>query len=179
MQSTLGFNGNGKKSDLRKTLSIPRNIEEAKAAVRDKIEVPETKEASVAKKAESSEGPAAEVSKEKVGWALEEIIQGYKQSHRNMEIAVFKQSFELRGCQVHFSLHGELQQDIFEKCKPEINRLLKQKLKHPEVEVTCEVKQEEESGKNLYTSTDKLNYLLEKSPAMKELQKRFGLETDF
>ncbi len=120
-----------------------------------------------------------EVSKEGVGMALEEIIRGYKQSHRNMEIAVLNQPYELRGFQVHFLLHGELQQDIFEKCKPEINRLLKQKLRQPDVEVTCDLKQEEDSGKNLYTSTDKLNYLLQKSPALKELQKRFGLETDF
>ncbi|WP_114752656.1 hypothetical protein [Pleomorphovibrio marinus] len=130
------------------------------------------------KEEEASESQL-EITREQVAKALEEIIFGYKQSHRNMEIAVFKQEFELRTHQVHFFLHGELQQDIFEKCKPEINRLLKQKLKHPEVEASCEILEEKNTGKNLYTSTDKLNFLLEKSPALKELQKRFGLETDF
>lgn len=112
--------------------------------------------------------------------ALNDIIADYRLAHKNMEVSVLMQPFEVEEERIHFHLAGELQQDIFSKCKPELTGLLRKKLQHVRVDVTYEIVEEvNEPSKNLYTSTDKLHYLLEKSPALKELQKRFGLEADF
>lgn len=97
-----------------------------------------------------------------------------------MEVALLKQPWELQGERVHFLLSNDLQQEIFSKCKPELTGFFRKKLQHARVEVTFEIQIEAvNQSKNLYTSSDKLRYLLEKSPALKELQKRFDLETDF
>jgi hypothetical protein len=97
-----------------------------------------------------------------------------------METAVIKQPFEINGQQVLFFLNGEIQKDIFLKLKPELTLLLRQSLQNYKVEISFKIKEEVGSNvRRLYTSTEKLMYLREKSAALKELQKRFGLETDF
>ncbi len=97
-----------------------------------------------------------------------------------MEVAVLKQPLQLIDEEVTFLLSGDLQNDIFQKVKPELTGLLRRRLQNYKVDVFSEIKEDAaSSGSKLYTSTDKLNYLREKSPALKELQKRFGLETDF
>jgi hypothetical protein len=112
--------------------------------------------------------------------ALDAITAEYRLAHKNMEVSVLMQPFEVEGERVHFHLAGELQQDIFSRCKPELTGHLRKKLQHARVDVTFEIKEEiNDQSKNLYTSSDKLYYLLEKSPALKELTKRFGLEADF
>lgn len=109
---------------------------------------------------------------------MEQIITDYKAAHKNMEVAVLKQPFEVRGMQVHFQLAGELQKDIFSNLKPELTGLLRRKINHARLDVTFEMV-EESQGKNLYTSSDKLRYLLEKSEMLRILKDKFGLETDF
>jgi hypothetical protein len=70
--------------------------------------------------------------------------------------------------------------EVFQKAKPIILGLLREKLKNNLLVLEAvEVEEEDESSMRLYTSTDKLNHLKKKSPALSELQKRFGLETDF
>lgn len=118
--------------------------------------------------------------KERVAVVLEEILAEYKAAHKNMEVAVLRQPYELHETAIHFLLAGELQQDIFVRCKPELTGLFRRKLRHAKIEITYEIKAEpQDQAKNLYTATEKLQYLLQKSPALKELKKRFELETDF
>ncbi len=111
---------------------------------------------------------------------LKEITADFKHQGKNMESAMLKQPVKLQDKIVTFILNGELQEHIFARIKPELTGLLRRKLNNFGLEVQFEIKKEvvEESDK-LYTSTDKLAYLCKKSPALKELQKRFGLETDF
>ncbi|HLW19214.1 MAG TPA: hypothetical protein VKX33_02770 [Cyclobacteriaceae bacterium] len=111
---------------------------------------------------------------------LEQIILKFKEEHKNMEISVLRQPFKVMNDTVTFMLNGEMHKDIFAKIRPEITGMLRRALRNFKVDLTFEIKEDEEnSAKRLYTSTDKLNYLREKSPALKELQNRFGLETDF
>ena len=97
-----------------------------------------------------------------------------------MEMALLNQPFELRDQEVVFMLSMGLHEDLFPKLKPELTGILRRELRNPELEVTFEINPEAENpSKNLYTSREKLGYLMEKSPALKELKKRFGLEADF
>ena len=95
-------------------------------------------------------------------------------------MALLNQPFELRNREVVFMLSSGLHEDLFPKLKPELTGILRRKLREPDVEVTFEItEQAVDPLKNLYTSREKLTYLMEKSPALKELKKRFGLEADF
>ena len=111
---------------------------------------------------------------------FEEILVDFKKDHKNMEMALLNQPFELRDQEVVFMLSIGLHEDLFPKLKPELTGILRRELRNPELEVTFEINPEAENpSKNLYTSREKLGYLMEKSPALKELKKRFGLEADF
>lgn len=111
---------------------------------------------------------------------LDRIIFEFKEKGKHMEIAVIRQPFKIEGSKIFFLLNGEIQKDIFEKIRPELTGILKQFLNQAQLEVSFQINsQTEGAALKLYTSSDKLRYLREKSPALKELQKRFGLETDF
>ncbi|WP_373496086.1 hypothetical protein [Aquiflexum sp.] len=110
---------------------------------------------------------------------LFEITEDYKTNHKNLEVTVLKQEFVLEGETITFHLNGELQQDIFQKIKADVLGLLRRKLNNYSIHIQSEIKEEAEGKKKLYTSTDKLQYLKGKSPALAELQRRFQLETDF
>lgn len=111
---------------------------------------------------------------------INEIIEDYKVHDRSLEVTVLKQPIILEGETVTFQLNGEIQEGIFQKVKPEILQILRRKLNNYSIHLDAVIKEEEPNGKRkLYTSTDKLNHLLEKSPALEDLKRRFGLETDF
>lgn len=111
---------------------------------------------------------------------LQEIIHNFRESNKNMEVSILRQPFDILGEKITFLLNGEMQKDLFLKVRPEITLLIRNALQNFKVDVTYEIKTDAvSSSRKLYTSTDKLNYLREKSPQLKELQKRFGLETDF
>lgn len=112
--------------------------------------------------------------------ALEDIIYTFKQQGKNMEISILRQPFEVSGEKVVFLLSGDIQKDLFLKIRQEVTLLIRESLKNHKADLSFEIKEDAVSAaQKLYTSTDKLNYLREKSPALKELQQRFGLETDF
>ncbi|WP_162416974.1 DNA polymerase III subunit gamma/tau [Cyclobacterium roseum] len=127
-----------------------------------------------------NESPQRILREEEVKNALEEVKDDFKVGHKNMEMALLQQPFEVKNHQVVFFLQGGLQEDLFPKLKPELTGILRRKLHQPDLEVIFEVKAEAvDPAKSLYTSSEKLSYLLKKSPALKELKNRFGLETDF
>ena len=169
-------------SPIKKTLAIPGSILHAEQQSKAKSEIADKKltESNTAATPQDASYSNPQLDKNIVTQALNAIIADYRLAHKNMEVSVLMQPFVVEDERVHFRLSGELQQDIFSKCKPELTGLLRKKLQHVRVDVTYEIVEEAiEPSKNLYTSTDKLHYLLEKSPALKELQKRFGLEADF
>ncbi|SIT12756.1 hypothetical protein [Belliella pelovolcani] len=108
------------------------------------------------------------------------MVEEFKSNHKNLEVTVFKQPFRLDGEQITFLLNGEIQEEIFGKIRGEVQQLLRRKLNNYSVSILSEIHEEAvPEGKRLYTSTDKLNYLLEKHAPLRELQRKFGLETDF
>ncbi len=124
--------------------------------------------------------PAEPFDFEKLRSVILDIIQEFKLNHKNLETTVLKQPFELAEEKVLFYVSGEIQEGVFQKIKPEVIKLLRKKLNNNQVTLHVEIREDQSHQKNkLYTSTDKLNFLKQKSKAFSELQKRFGLETDF
>jgi hypothetical protein len=112
--------------------------------------------------------------------AIAEINELFKGERKNLEMTVLRQPIALEGNTLTFMLQGDLQMEIFQKAKPELLGLLRSKLHNEQLIIESKEVEEEHAGrKPLYTSTDKLNHLKQKSPALAELQRRFGLETDF
>jgi DNA polymerase-3 subunit gamma/tau len=118
--------------------------------------------------------------KEKLSNVLVGIIQTFKEEHRNLEAVALNQPFELEGEKAVFHLVSDIQAGIFQKIKQEITTELRRKLNNYNLQIEFEVREEvKDDKKRLYTSTDKLHYLREKSDLLDELLNRFKLETDF
>ncbi|EMS33346.1 hypothetical protein C943_00624 [Mariniradius saccharolyticus AK6] len=118
--------------------------------------------------------------KEKLSNVLVGIIQAFKEEHRNLEAVALNQPFELEGEKAVFHLVSDIQAGIFQKIKQEITTELRRKLNNYNLQIEFEVREEvKDDKKRLYTSTDKLHYLREKSDLLDELLNRFKLETDF
>lgn len=164
-----------------KTLAIPTSLSEVNRRLKEKPlpgKEPErkTEETDISHEAKAREPFNAG----KVQAVLEDVIFTFKEQGKNMEISILKQPFEVTGEKILFLLNGEIQKDIFSKIRQEITLLIRKGLQNHSVDLSFEIKEDAVSpSQKLYTSTDKLNYLREKSPALKELQQRFGLETDF
>ena len=111
---------------------------------------------------------------------LHEMVEEYKKDHKNLEVTVLKQPHKLEGEHITFFLNGEIQEDIFAKNRPVVMNIIRRRLNNYNVTISAQIQEDAvPEGKRLYTSSDKLNYLLEKHGALRELQRKFGLETDF
>ncbi|MBD8491145.1 DNA polymerase III subunit gamma/tau [Echinicola sp. CAU 1574] len=164
-------------------MPIPSNISEVKRKVKDQLKEQENSVATKPEKEDVLSGQelrSTPFDQGKFGAVLEDIIASFKSQKKHLECTVLKQPYQVNGSKINFFLNGELQEHLFVKLKPELMGIVKKKLQNDLVELDFEVKEDAVSEeKKLYTSTDKLAYLTKKSPALKELQKRFGLETDF
>ena len=172
------------KISVQKTLAIPRSIAEVKNRVQEKPQAPQQPPVLTQENPSPDSGAPSQPEEALEQHAVQEVLDGIivdlKEKGKHMEIAVIRQPFQIDGSSILFLLNGEIQKDIFEKIKPEITGKLKKSLSYPQLEVSFKINSETtDSVAKLYTSSDKLRYLREKSPALKELQKRFGLETDF
>lgn len=169
---------------IQKTVSIPKSLSEVTRLVQEKPAIQKDAPSLTLKSPPSEADPqcpaAAALDQPAIQEVLDKIIFEFKEKGKHMEMAVIRQPFTVEGNRILFLLDGGIQKDIFEKIKPALTGMLKRSLQPVQLEVAFQIKPPSAgaAGK-LYTSTDKLRYLREKSPALKELQKRFGLETDF
>jgi DNA polymerase-3 subunit gamma/tau len=170
-----------KKTPVQKTVSIPLSISAAKRIVSEQsATVPPkvTHEQPIVEKA--AQNPVDFFDKEKLSELLAGIVESYKEQHRNLEAVALNQPFDLEGEKAVFHLISEIQAGIFQKIKPELTAELRRKLNNYNLQIEFEVREEvKDEKKRLYTSTDKLHYLREKSELLGELLNRFKLETDF
>ncbi|MFB9863554.1 DNA polymerase III subunit gamma/tau [Rufibacter immobilis] len=103
-----------------------------------------------------------------------------KQTDRTLEYTILNREwyFDAEKAEVHLQVENDVQVAEFNSFKPEFLMYLRQGLGHNRLQVHIDVVQQE-SGRNLYTSQDKYNYLAEQYPALKDLKARLGLDTDF
>ena len=127
--------------------------------------------------------PAEEVvllTQEALDLALPRIRASFQDAGKSMELAILGQEIKIVEGQLILEVMGQLQEDLADKMKSELVRMLREITKSTKVTIKLEVKEELQSNVNrLYTSTDKLNHLKKIHPALSEFQNRFGLETDF
>ncbi|MFN3999315.1 hypothetical protein [Algoriphagus sp.] len=105
----------------------------------------------------------------------------FKNGDKNFELAILDQEIKVReGGEVVLEVVGHMQEEIANKMKQELVGLIRQFTGADRVLISVELREEvENNNSKLYTNSDKFNYLREKHPALAELQKKFGLETDF
>ncbi|WPR73719.1 hypothetical protein [Algoriphagus sp. NG3] len=109
-----------------------------------------------------------------------DVKSHFQQQGKSLELAILGQSMKLKNGVVLLEVMGHVQEEIAQKMKPELIRVLRELGKVKPFKIELELKEELESERNkLYTSTDKFNFLKEKHPALAEFQRKFGLETDF
>lgn len=169
---------------MQRTISIPRSLSAVNKLIREKPQHDKASDSSN-QSAEAPVSPPPTGLNEpfdlpKVQDCIDDIVNSYREKGNNIEVALLKQPYEVSGQEITFILSGELQKDMFAKLSPELTGLLRKSLRNHQIVVTYEVREEPENpAKKLYTSSDKLTYLMEKSPLLKEFKDRLGLETDF
>lgn len=108
------------------------------------------------------------------------VMEVYREANKGLELALLTQALQVIDGEVHLAVTGAVQEDIAMAMKPDLMALLQKHtgLRSVPVLVVQQEELPEQSGK-LYTSTEKLRYLLEKYPVIRELQQKFDLDVDF
>lgn len=166
---------------LPKTIAIPKSLSQTQKLVDDKAKVKNQAEENPIH--HQAFHPAEEVvllTQEVLDLAMPRIRASFQDAGKSMELAILGQEIKIVDGQLVLEVMGQLQEDLADKMKSELIRMLREITKSTKVTIKLEVKEELQSNVNrLYTSTDKLNHLKTIHPALSEFQKRFGLETDF
>ncbi|QNH61651.1 DNA polymerase III subunit gamma/tau [Hymenobacter sediminicola] len=71
-----------------------------------------------------------------------------------------------------------VQEDLFNELRAEFLGELRRRTGYPRLNVQVEVVERVETGRKLYTSTDKMDYLMEKYPMLLEMKQKLGLDVD-
>jgi DNA polymerase III subunit gamma/tau len=95
------------------------------------------------------------------------------------EYTILNQEVDLlEDCIVEVKLSNPLQEDILERFRAELMVFLRTSLKNTNLKLKAVLVQET-GRKMIYTPQEKFNYLAEKQPLLREMQRRMMLDTDF
>ncbi|HEX5168581.1 MAG TPA: hypothetical protein VFW11_05365 [Cyclobacteriaceae bacterium] len=108
--------------------------------------------------------------------AWNEFAESRKQYQADYQLLT--QPYERRENEIIIPLHNPVQETILDTIKSDLTGYLREKLQNFSITVTGELI-EGETKKMLYTNREKLDYLMEKNPILKEMKERLGLDTDF
>lgn len=86
--------------------------------------------------------------------------------------------FQRKENEIIIFLHNPVEETILNTIKSDLTTYIREKLKNFSITVTGQLI-EGETKKMLYTNREKLEYLMEKNPILKEMKERLGLDTDF
>ncbi len=114
---------------------------------------------------------------------LEEYWEKYgqkiKSQGRDSEFTVLSQEKILSANNVvEVRLRSPLQQDILERFRIDLTQYLRQKLQNNKINIKATVLTHQES-KMIYTAKEKFEHLAQKNPAVRKLQEKLGLDTEF
>ena len=109
----------------------------------------------------------------------EEYGKKIKSQGRDSEFNVLSQDKTLKEDNVvEVKLKSPIQQDILERFRIDLTQYLRQKLQNNKINIEAKVLPYEET-KMIYTAKEKFEHLAKKNPAIRKLQEKLGLDTDF
>jgi len=94
------------------------------------------------------------------------------------EYQLLSQSYVLQDKKIIVQLLHPVQETMLNNMKSEIIAFLRERLKNNSITLYCEVAAVDETKKMIYTTREKLEFLMEKNPLLKELKDRFDLDPD-
>jgi len=170
-------------STLRSTLTIPSSFGQTKKVGETKLEELNLAEEELKKDPiETASEPVTAIvlTQELLDQSIFSIQEVYRAAQKNLELAILDQKIEVQEGELILKVNGSIQEDIALKMKPELVSLVR-KFTSASIFTITVIQQEEAPNENgkLYTSTDKLKFLVEKHPALMELQRKFDLDVDF
>lgn len=77
------------------------------------------------------------------------------------------------------NVENEIQKDFLTNNLTELTGFLRKELENYSIHVTCEVKEDENAVKKLFTGQDKFNDMASRNPHLKTLKQRFKLDIEF
>lgn len=112
---------------------------------------------------------------------LQAVWQKYAERRKTfqLDVQLLSQPFELSGTDIKLILNNPIQETTFNDLRVELLSFLREQLRNGLVQISYEIRVEEASKKVMYTPREKLDYLTEKNPLVKQLKDRLGLDTDF
>ena len=170
-------------STLRSTFTIPSSFGQTKKVGETKLEELNLAEEELKKDPiETASEPVTAIvlTQELLDQSIFSIQEVYRSAQKNLELAILDQKIEVQEGELILKVNGSIQEDIALKMKPELVSLVR-KFTSASIFTITVIQQEEAPNENgkLYTSTDKLKFLVEKHPALMELQRKFDLDVDF
>ncbi|WP_066831726.1 DNA polymerase III subunit gamma/tau [Rufibacter ruber] len=161
----------------RKLSKLPslKNIEEQMAAKATTVAAPVEEEAE-----DYVPGSLPAINELRLQQLWQAYVNQVKQTDRTLEYTILNREwhFDAEKAEVHLHVENDVQVAEFNSFKPDFMAYLRQGLGHNRLQVVIDV-QHQETGRKLYTTQDKYNYLSELYPALKDLKTRLGLDTDF
>ncbi|GAA4312452.1 DNA polymerase III subunit gamma/tau [Nibribacter koreensis] len=126
-------------------------------------------------------GSLPAINEERLRRLWQVYVDRVKQTDRTLEYTIMNRdwTFDVERAEVRLTVENDVQVAEFNSFKPELLLYLRQGIGHNRLQVNIEVAQQENTGRNLYTSQDRFNYLSELYPGLLELKNRLGLDTDF
>jgi len=107
------------------------------------------------------------------------VWQTYAEQHRHLaaEYQLLSREIALTDTTVYLTLASPWEEELFQGMRTSLTGFLRQQLQNRYISV--ETRLETTGGsKKIYTNRDKFDYLAEKNPVLREMQKRFGLDAD-
>jgi hypothetical protein len=94
------------------------------------------------------------------------------------EYQLLKREFTLGGSLITIPLSNPIEEPLLHNIRVQLTNHLRTKLANNSISVTG-LLQAVDSKKVIYTNKEKLDFLIEKNPSLKELKERLGLDPDF
>ncbi len=125
-------------------------------------------------------GSLPQVNEHKLKQLWQLYVDGIKNTDRTLEYTILNREwfFDAEKAEIHLQVENDVQVAEFNYFKPDFMAYLRQGTGHNRLQVHIDVVKQE-SGRNLYTSQDKYNFLAERYPVLHDLKSRLGLDTDF
>ncbi len=102
-----------------------------------------------------------------------------EQGKINEHILLSNRKLEVEGNIVRFTVDNAFQADYLTVFKTELIEYLREKTGHPTLNIEYSIEKKENKTVNVYTPTEKYQYLAQKYPHLSDLKQKLGLDLDF